>query len=191
MKLSLLVFCLAFVFITISYAETPNDPAKRRTARIAGTYSYGFTVEEHHDPTISPITGGSQELGPSGSLFIYPETDSTVLFYFDISSGFPSYNVGTLYGRLLIKNNKAIYNYKLPGETVFCKLSFDFTKKHIVVKTVEGMTACSFGPNIIADNRYFRYNGAIPEYVKSGNETIVFSTMSPENYNQSKKTTIP
>jgi hypothetical protein len=91
----------------------------------------------------------------------------------------------------LIKNNKGIYNYKLPGETGFCKLSFDFTKKHIVVKTVEGMTACSFGPNIIADNRYFRYNGAIPEYVKSGNETIVFSTMSPENYNQSKKTTIP
>lgn len=181
------VFCVHFVSIAVQAKE----PAKRLTARIAGTYSYGFTVEENNDPTISPVPGGVQELGPSGTLFIYPESDSTVLFYFDISSGFPSYNVGTLYGRMIVKNNKATFIHKYPGESASCKLSFEFTKKHILVKTIEGMNACSFGPNIIADNRYFRYNGAIPEYFKCGKETIAFEKTPPEKYLEKPSVSIP
>lgn len=52
-----------------------------KTLIYAGSYSFGSNVEKRS----------------VGSLIVYPETDSTILFYFQGNKGAPSYNIGQLY----------------------------------------------------------------------------------------------
>ena len=57
------------------------------TIKYTGTYQLGDDIEKERIGTIT----------------IYPETDTTVLFYIDLNRGAPSYNMGQLYGRLKVK----------------------------------------------------------------------------------------
>jgi hypothetical protein len=71
-----------FFLVPVSaVSQTPSfsAPFKTATAKYLGIYSYGDDVEK----------------GKTGTVFIYPETDSTILFYIDLNRGAPSYNMGS------------------------------------------------------------------------------------------------
>src|SRR5689334_3486965 len=82
-----------------------------RTQKFGGSYSYGKDIEK----------------GRIGWAEIYPETDSTILFYLELNRGAPSYNMGQLYGRLLIKDNAGIYYSIDQHNSIGCKLHFTFS----------------------------------------------------------------
>ena len=60
---------------------------------ISGSYSFG----------ISP------DSGRTGHLDIYMETDSSIIFCFNLSRGAPSYNMGYLVGRAIVKKGNFWY----------------------------------------------------------------------------------
>ena len=79
-----------------------------QTLNIGGTYSFGDNVEK----------------GPVGSLIVYPFTDNSALFFIDICSGAPSYNLGQLFGKMIIKNNVGTYYSKNDDYNINCLLKF-------------------------------------------------------------------
>lgn len=62
-----------------------TESQRLQTMKYAGTFSYA-----------------KDKNGATGTILIYPESDSTILFYIEINRGAPSYNMGSLYGRLKI-----------------------------------------------------------------------------------------
>lgn len=124
------------------------------------------------------------ELGRSGAygrILIYPESDTTVLFYIDISKGAPSYNMGSLYDRMRIMNDQAIYE----SGTSDCRWTFLFAENRIIVKTLGQSDDCGFGGSIIADGVFERTSKVLPVYFVNGEgEKIFFKTTPPEKYNR-------
>jgi hypothetical protein len=86
---------VTLLFLVSGFLFKANSQSLK-TAKYAGQYSFGKNVDE----------------GPVGSVKIYPESDTTVLFYIDICRGAPSYNLGQRYSRLKIKNGVAIFFVK-------------------------------------------------------------------------------
>lgn len=132
---------------TIDSAE-PLHSADRRdslsTRKFAGLYTYGANAEKE----------------AVGTLFIYPETDSTVIFHLEIMKGPPSYNSGTATGSLLIAGDTATWSESAAAE---CKLRFRFTDSSAVIETIEDEN-CGFGGNVAADHTYTHTDHSIPEY---------------------------
>lgn len=63
---------LGLFFVSIGRAQT--HPSKLKTAVYAGVYTFGKDTE-----------------APNGSIIVYPETDTTILFYIELSNGAPAY----------------------------------------------------------------------------------------------------
>jgi hypothetical protein len=164
MRLTLL--SVFFLFILIGFTLTANSQVLK-TTKYAGIYAFGTNIEN----------------GPGGRMTIFPETDSTVLFYLDISRGAPSYNLGQLYNRLIIKNNKATYYSKENYDQKGCKWQITINDKILIIKTLDDCYDCGFGANIYADNHYTRKDNKIPVYFIDGHgNKIYFKNTSPENY---------
>ncbi|HEV7231306.1 MAG TPA: hypothetical protein VGO45_08265 [Bacteroidia bacterium] len=137
------------------------------TAKYAGVYSYGE----------NPNTGAT------GSVTIYPETDSTVLFFIDICKGPPSYNLGQCYARLKFKNGNGIYYTKDDYEKKGCMWDLTINNKLLIIKTLDGCHECGFGAGVIADNQYALRKDSIPAFFKNGEGTkVFFSKTSPDSY---------
>jgi hypothetical protein len=66
-------------------AAEASAPATLATTKYGGTYSFGDNAEK----------------GPVGHLSVYPESDSSLLFYLDVNKGAPSFNMGMLLGRTM------------------------------------------------------------------------------------------
>ena len=124
--------------------------------------------------------------GSIGSVTVYPETDSTILFYIDISKGAPSYNLGQLYARLKIKDGEGIYfstDFDNTDEKKGCKWQMTIKKQMLTIKTLEDCYECGFGANVIGDNQYTLKNSKIPQFFIDGtNNKIFFSKTSPKDY---------
>lgn len=134
---------------------------KCNTTKYAGKYSYGR--EE-----------GANDYG--GSLIVYPETDSTVLFFIDIYSG----NLGQAYNRLLVKNGKGIFESKTSG---CCKWQVVFDVGKLTISTLDKCYDCGFGGSVFADHNYKRMDSIVPEFFIDGHgHKIFFSKTTPENY---------
>jgi len=161
-----LAFPILAITLLTSFSITQNrNPVA--TAKYAGYYSFGHDVEK----------------GAVGSFTAYPETDSTLLFYLDICRGAPSYNLGQLFDRLVIRGDSALYFTKEDYNEKGCKLKLYFKGDQLTIKTVEGFEECPFGGNVYADNTYYRNRENIPEYFINGEgDTIVFKNMTPEKY---------
>jgi hypothetical protein len=139
------------------------------TLNYAGTYSYGTDVEK----------------GGIGTIFIYPETDSTILFYIDLNRGAPSYNMGSLYGRVKIYNGNGTFYTKFDFIDNSCKWTFQFSKDILTIKTVDGQYGCGFGHAVYADGNFKRVSNKTPDYFENGEGTkVYFKTTSPEKYNK-------
>lgn len=140
-----------------------NGKKELATSKYQGDYSWG----------------NKPEYG-SGSVIIYPETDSTVLFYIDICRGLPDLNMGSLYGRLKIKNGHGIYSSTLFGK---CMWQVIINNKTLVISTLNNCEDCGFGYGVFADHKYERKNRKKPKYFENGEGTkIYFNQISPENY---------
>jgi uncharacterized protein (TIGR02145 family) len=141
------VFCLSGCGKS---GKTPGQDA----AASGGTYSFG-------------------DEGPSGTALIYPLTDSSALFYIDLSLGAPSYNSGSMSGQMAIKGS--IGKYVLKDEDFDCILNFKFSSQKLDITTESGHDNCGFGGNVYADNSYKQLDKPIPEYfIDIQGDTVFF-----------------
>lgn len=137
------------------------------TYKYAGRYSYG----------------SSPEKGRVGTILIYPETDTTVLFNIDISLGPPSYNMGQLYGRLKLKSDTCLFYTKFEFAEMGCKWRLVFSKNKLTILTIDDQDGCGFGHSVYADNVYKLVTRKIVNYFEDMEGTkIYFNKTSPEDY---------
>lgn len=136
----------------------------QKTKQYAGTYSYGHSIKRNF-----------------GTILIYPETDSTILFFINVNRGAPSYNYGTLYARLQIKDGKGTFYTNTFSENG-CKLNFRFIKNNLIIETVDAQFDCGFGNGVFADGRFIKESSKIPYYFEDDIEKIYFKKTKPEDY---------
>jgi hypothetical protein len=124
------------------------------TSKYLGIYGFNFSKEVE---------------GNQGLLLIYPESDTSVLFHFNVCIGAPSYNLGIETGRLVVKNDSALYQ---PAEyESTCKIMFYFKENEIQIETARGFGECGFGMNVYADATYKLEKKVTPKYYSYGNRT--------------------
>ena len=154
----------------IAVFSNPNSQVKKgypKTLIYSGSYSYGSNVER----------------GRVASLIVYPETDSTILFYFESNRGAPSYNMGQLYGRLKVINGKGLYFSNSQDSAKPCQFSCEFKGNQALIKTLDEEDNCGFGYGVYIDGAYKRYSRNVPTYFED--ETggkVYFKKTLPENW---------
>ena len=145
----------ALLLVIVLMAFT--DGKKLLTEKYGGSYSYGTDIEKER----------------IGSIDIYPETDSSVLFYLDLNRGAPSYNMGAEYGRLVVKNDSAIY---LAQSSDACKLLFTFLGKSIVIKSINN-SGCGYGGGVYADGSFYKDSDLVKSsFINHQGDTIYFAS---------------
>ncbi len=137
MKQILIVGLLSFAFCSRGQGTTEKIN-KLVTSKYAGTYSFGANIDKER----------------IGTIFIYPETDTTVLFYIDLNRGAPSYNMGSLYGRVRITDGDGTFHSKLDFGDKGCKWTFRFSRNNLIIETVAGQDECGFGAHVFADGEF-------------------------------------
>lgn len=160
LTLGLLCFSLCI------YGQTTNDNInKLLTLKYAGTYINNDTV------------------GTVGSISVYPETDSTILFYINLML-MRNYNSGSLYGRIKIKNDKGIFYRKYEGYDYGCKWTFKFSENNLNIKTIDGCSECGFGQNVYAYGDFRKNTNKIPDYFldMTGEKKTFFKDKKPEDF---------
>ena len=169
-----ILLCLSAVLGTATMKSI--EPAKRHTARFAGTYMFGSAIHKDADEE------EDDHVGPGGTVLLYPESDSTMLFFLEVEKGEPANAFGRLTGRISLKSNKGIFTLNNPQGIPICKLSFQIEKRFLDIRTVDGLNDCGFGPGVRADNRFFRYSGEIPEcYEVEGKKTCFEQALEKKN----------
>lgn len=154
----------AVAFFTSHLQVKPRYP---KTSVYAGSYSFGTNAEK----------------GRVGSLTVYPETDSTILFYFESNRGAPSYSMGQLYGRLKMTNGKGFYFSNPQDSLTSCQFSCEFQTAQAVIKTLHDKDNCGFGYGVYVDGLYQRYSRTVPIYFEdlTGNK-VYFEKTPPEHW---------
>ena len=138
-----------------------------RTATYAGEYNWG-------DP---------KRKQAGGTLTVYPESDSTVLLYFDISNGPPAFHLGALLQRAVVRNGVARCAFKEDYDEKGCRLTIAFTPQAATVTTEAGYGECGFGQGVSADETYRRTSPAIPQQFVNGEGTAIkFKGLDPAKY---------
>jgi hypothetical protein len=138
-----------------------------QTAQYAGEYNWGDAQR--------------QEAG--GTLTVYPESDSTVLFYLDVSNGPPAFHLGQLYQRAVVRQGVARCAFKADYDSAGCRLRISFSPKAAVVETEQGYSECGFGNAVSADETYRRTSTATPQQFENGEGKVVkFKSVTPEQY---------
>lgn len=147
-------------------ASDAGTVATYSTSKFGGTYSFGDDAEK----------------GTVGHLYVFPESDSSLLFYLDVNKGAPSYNMGILLGRMVMMNGVATYFKKEDYQEKGCKLQFSFQDNAVIVTTVKGFEECEFGNGVVVDNNYAKKGSDVPAFfINAEGDTIQFSSAKPEN----------
>jgi len=166
-----LILMKPILSLLLSLVSIISGFSQAKTTTYAGIYSYGSSVKN----------------GQVGLARIYPESDSTILFYLDLNRGAPSYNMGELYGRAVINGSKAIFRMNtgnIDTAVKGCKFSLEFKKDILVIRTVGIHNDCPFGGGVYADGKFSRISKAIPQYFKDAQgRQIYFNKTKPERYN--------
>ena len=137
------------------------------TTTYAGTYKYG--------------SGNEADAG--GVVKVYPESDSTILFYIDICIGEPSYNSGSLYGRVTINRGQGVFSTKNDYSNIGCKWLFDFVNDTLKLSTTDHQYECGFGNGVVVDGCFSRISNIIPEFFENGgSRKVYFKDTKPEDY---------
>ena len=133
---NILLFIIIFEII---FRSCTNSQTNEVVTKLDGVYRYGDSSGE----------------GPNGQVIIFTESDDSLLFYINISRGAPSYNMGTLYSRIAIKDGQGVFfsrEFEIGEEA--CKWSFTFSKNILTIKTIGKNYECGFGGNVWADGIY-------------------------------------
>lgn len=166
-------FKLTLIFGFYLLAMACNQPVTAAsaknilTSKYAGIYSYGVNAEKERVVSITA----------------FPETDTTVLFYIDLNVGAPSYNMGSLYGRVVIKNDTGTFYTKYDYEDNGCKWKFVFTNDNLSITTIDGQGDCGFGHAVFADGVFNKQLNKGEEYFENmEGKKVYFSKTMPEDY---------
>ena len=117
-----------------------------------------------------------------GTLTVYPESDSTILFQVDANGGAPAYNMAGVFGRAHLRGDTATYFGKAPEDKHGCRLKIGFSPKAAkVILVSQGENDCYFGGNFTPEATYRRTSHAVPQQVISdGNDTLRFAHLPPD-----------
>jgi hypothetical protein len=171
MKQLILFTALLFVFSTCSDSVSTTDSDSLNSdstnlqstafnSPIGGVYSFGT------DPAVEPC----------GTVMIYPESDSTFLFFIDFTRGAPSYNMAQIAERGQIVGDTGVFYREEPDQVEACGIKFYFRKDFVQVVNQE--RNCGFGANCVIDHVYDRI-GVTPEYyVGPEGDTVYFANLS-------------
>jgi len=166
MKQRILLGLLFLSFISFGQTKTVSKN-KFFTTKYAGIYSYGKDIEK----------------GRIGAILIYPETDSTILFYIELNRGAPSYNMGSLYGQVKLKGDTGVFYTKVDDAEIDCKWTFHFTKNSLRITTVDEDNYCGFGYTVIADGKFKRKSNKSADFFYDLDmKKTYFRTTKPEDY---------
>lgn len=150
------IIIISTIYLLVSFNLTAQESSDGRenflTEKYAGYYSYGK---------------GTEESG-FGSIIIYPETDSAILLYLNINMGGPSYNSGSLFIRLEIQNESAIYYNKIDTLEHGCGLTFHFLSDKLSVEQDD--FECGFGHAVSPAGTYQRDSGDYKDHFFTGGE---------------------
>jgi hypothetical protein len=154
------LIAILILFSFTAYGQT--ESLQFQTKKYAGTFSYA-----------------KGKNSATGTVLIYPESDSTVLFYIDISRGAPAYNMGSLYGRLKIINGQGTYASKDQG----CQWTIQFSNDKLTIGTVQEFYDCGFGNGVVVDGSFGQTSKKVPDhFVNQEGTKYFFKTMTPEKY---------
>lgn len=165
------IILLQFVLLSVSsFAQVTKISAKKlKTSKYAGLYAYGKNVEKEK----------------VGTIIIYPDSDSTVLFYFESNTGPSSFTMGEYYGRVKIFNGIGTFTMKQDNSEKGCQWKFVFSKKAVFIQTVNDQNNCGFPAGISTDGNYDRQiKGIIEECLGLHGDAINFGALKPENYSR-------
>ncbi len=138
MKSKILV--LLFLMIKTAYGQDLG---------YGGTYSYGTTPEN----------------GRTGVIYVYPNSDSTLLFYLELNRGAPSYNSGAIVGQMNIESlGKANFTMIKENENINCSMNFRFTNDSLYIRTNDQADDCGYGHAIYSKGDFKRTNKEIPKF---------------------------
>lgn len=156
-----------FAFFTIAIFSNLNAQVRKKypkTLTYSGSYSFGTSAEK----------------GRVGYLTVYPETDSTILFYFESNRGAPSYSMGQLYGRLkMLLDGRWIY-FSSPQDSLrSCEFSCEFKTNEVLIKTLSDKDNCGFGYGVYVDGVYRRYSRKVPTYFEDETGSRVYFKKTP------------
>jgi hypothetical protein len=173
-NISAAILILILILLVIScqtQSKRTKDNDKLKTLKYAGIYQYGGYADTSYK-------------GSCGRIIIYAESDDTVLFYIDLSRGAPSYNMGSLYGKLCVSNEKITFvNREFEYENVSCKWLLTFADSTLTIKTIDNCYNCGFGGGVIADNIYKKISSIQPDSFENGEGTkVFFAKTKPEEY---------
>ena len=166
----ILVFLIStLLFTTISCGQKKVIAKKNLiTLKYAGLFGYGSNFKKG-----------------TGQIIIYPETDTTVLFYIESNRGAPSYSNGSMYERIKIVNDTGTFSMKKDYQQVGCQWSFKFYANKLSIETINGRDECEFGYGVVADGNFKRKsNKILNSFVNMEGTRVYFKTTSPEKYNK-------
>ena len=161
-KLLLIIFATISLNFCIAQSKKGALP---KSSIFAGKYSYGKDIEK----------------GRVGFVTVYPETDSTILFYLDVNRGAPSYNMGALYGRIKLQGSKGMYSSMLDSLEMGCEFTVEFKSDSLIIKTSEKKDDCGLGYGVYADGRFKRKSSSTPEYfIDATGDKVYFKKRKPD-----------
>ncbi len=141
-------------------SDSANVQATAFNSPIGGVYSFGT------NPEVEAV----------GTLFVYPESDSTFLFHIDFNRGAPSYNMALLAGRGELVGDTGVYYNEVPDQVEACKIKFYFRKDFVQIENSE--RNCGFGANCMIDHVYDRIDVTPEFYVGPEGDTVYFNNLS-------------
>jgi hypothetical protein len=147
--MSKILFLIALTLLNAySFAQSQLQKRQIPTMHLAGKYEYGTSADKEE----------------SGLVYIYAESDSTILFYLDLNAGPPSLSMGSLFGRVKIKKNTGLFETSLDDSKDSCKFLLKFKKDMLIIETVNSHYNCGFGHSVFADGTFKRISRKNPSY---------------------------
>ncbi|MCZ8021712.1 MAG: hypothetical protein O9294_08125 [Cytophagales bacterium] len=157
----LIIKILIFTITNVTYSQNSN---------VTSNYSGQYILSDKNK-------------NRNGTIMIYSESDSTLLFYLELTSGKPSYNVGNLYGRISIKNAVGEYLGNSLGTQSQCELIFEFSKNQLTITYSENKNDCGFGHSVYANGTYKLKTIISTNYFQDlEGRKVYFKETSPEEY---------
>lgn len=173
------LFAIAFLLI---YACNSKNPSGIKNDNSVSTVSDSLPdvmqIKDYKGYYYYSVEGGS---GAFGSLRIYPETDTTFLFYVEVNRGAPGYNSGAMYSRAYRVDAE---RFEAKDPYADCRFELKYSDRSFSIKDLgpEASTCC--GANVGLDGCYPQQNDSIYEYftTRTGGDTIFFDKISPEYF---------
>ena len=115
--------------------------------------------------------------GGEAKITVYQESENSIMFYINIQKGPPSYNMGSLFGKVSVDNGTAVYT----SQEYDCKWSMTFTKNSLIIRTLQNKEDCGFGNAVYAEGTYKKVSSKNANYfINEDGKKVYFNQMSSD-----------